>query len=181
MGGTAPLFAGATDLIQEGFIIPAMKLRAEGLLIDGPFEDLLAANVRAPEMVIGDFRAQYFACVRGRALLGDLIDKYGAETVTACMAEAQDYSERIVRAHLAKMPDGEYTGEDFADGPKPGDAPIPIRAHAIIEGDRAVVDLSGSADQVDCPLNSPIASTQSAVYGFFASLMPRGTPVNDGS
>jgi len=181
MGGTAPLFADATDLIQEGFVIPAIKLRAEGLLIDGPFEEMLAANVRAPEMVTGDFRAQYFACVRGRALLGELIEKYGAETIAACMAETQDYSARIVRAHLAHMPDGEYEGEDFADGHKPGDPPIPVRVRAQIEGERAVVDLSGSSDQVNCPLNSPIASSQSAVYGFFASLMPRGTPVNDGS
>ncbi len=97
------------------------------------------------------------------------------------MAEVQAYSEKVMRANLSKLPDGEYTGEDFTDGLRLGDEPIPIRVRVTIAGDEATVDLSESADQVGGPINAPVASTRSAVYTFFVNMMSRGTPVNDGS
>ena len=180
IGGTSALDTEATHLIQEGLVIPAMKLPLDYLL-GGPFEDLLAANVRATELVVGDFRAQVSACQRGCRRLVEQVEKYGRETVLGVMTELQNYAERRLRARLLEIPDGIYAGEDFADGHKEGDAVIPIRVRAEVVGDHASIDLSGCADQVPGPINAPIASTHAAVYGFFAGLLGSGAPVNDGT
>ncbi len=180
IGGASALNDAAEHLIEEGLVIPAIKLPLD-YLTDGPFAELLFANVRAMELVAGDFRAQISACKRGTRLLVQLIEKYGRSTVTAAMSELQDYAERLMHRQIAGLPDGDYYGEDFVDGHKAGDEPIPIRAHVQIEGDCVRVDLSQSADQVNAPINAPIASTYAAVYGFFSGLLPSDSPVNEGS
>ena len=135
IGGASALNDAAEHLIEEGLVIPAIKLPLD-YLTDGPFAELLFANVRAMELVAGDFRAQISACERGTRLLVQLIEKYGRSTVTAAMSELQDYAERLMHRQIAGLPDGDYYGEDFVDGHKAGDEPIPIRAHVQIEGDR---------------------------------------------
>lgn len=181
MGGGAIINANATELFQEGLIIPPMKLKEDVAFRGGVLEQMLGANVRAPGLVLGDYRAQHFACLRGRELLQGMVRKFGHDLVRQAMAELQSYAERLMRANLARLPDGAYRGEDFCDGLRPGDPAIPIRATITIRGDEAEVDLTECADQVAGPVNAPIASTWSAVYTFFVSIMPEGAPVNDGS
>jgi N-methylhydantoinase B len=181
MGGGAIINANATELFQEGLIIPPMKLKEEVAFHGGVLEQMLGANVRAPNLVLGDYRAQHFACLRGRELLQQMVGKFGLATVRQAMEELQAYSERFMRANIARLPDGTYSGEDFCDALTPGDPPITIRATVTIKGDEAEVDLTGCADQVAGPVNAPIASTWSAVYTFFVSIMSQGAPVNDGS
>lgn len=181
MGGGALINATATELFQEGLIIPPMKLKESLAFHGGVLERMLGANVRAPNLVLGDYRAQHFACLRGRELLQQMVTKFGLPIVHVAMRELQAYSERFMRTNLARLPDRTYRGEDFCDPLKPGDPPIPIRATVTVRGDEAEVDLTESADQVPGPINSPIASTWSAVYTFFVSIMSQGAPVNDGS
>ncbi|WP_372624482.1 hydantoinase B/oxoprolinase family protein [Falsiroseomonas sp.] len=181
MGGGAIISATATELFQEGLIIPPMKLKENVAFHGGVLEQMLGANVRAPGLVLGDYRAQHFACLRGRELLQKMVDRFGADVVAQAMTELQDYSERYMRANLARLPDGVYRGEDVCDPLKPGDPPIPIRVTVTVAGEEVVVDLSDCADQVEGPVNSPIASTFSAVFTFFVSMMSETAPVNDGS
>lgn len=181
MGGGAIISATATELFQEGLIIPPMKLKENVAFHGGVLEQILGANVRAPGLVLGDYRAQHFACLRGRELLQKMVRRFGADVVAQAMTELQDYSERYMRATLQRLPDGIYHGEDFCDPLKPGEALIPIRASVTVAGDQVEVDLSGCADQVEGPVNSPIASTYSAVFTFFVSMMSETAPVNDGS
>jgi len=179
IGGTSALDTEATHLIQEGIVIPAMKLPL-AFLTGGPFESFFTANVRAPEMFSGDFRAQVSACQRGVDLLSALSTKYGRETVLDAMHAVKDYAERMMRSRLAELPDGTYQGEDFVDSYLPEGSPLRIRVKMDVNGDDVTVDLRQCADQVPAPINSPIASTHAAVYGFFGGLMAPGTPVNDG-
>jgi N-methylhydantoinase B len=181
MGGGAIINANATELFQEGLIIPPMKLKEDVAFRGGVLEQMLGANVRAPSLVLGDYRAQHFACLRGRELLQKMVEKFGLPVVRQAMEELQSYSERFMRANIAKLPDGTYSGEDFCDALHAGEPPIVIRATITIRGDEAEIDLTGCADQVAGPVNAPIASTWSAVYTFFVSIMSQGVPVNDGS
>ncbi len=180
IGGGAIISATATELFQEGLIIPPMKLKESMAFHGGVLEQIIGANVRAPRLVLGDYRAQHFACLRGRELLQKMVGRFGADIVAQAMMELQDYSERYMRANLTRLPDGVYHGEDFCDPLRPGEPPIAIRATVTVAGDQVEVDLSGCADQVDGPVNSPIASTFSAVFTFFVSMMPEAA-VNDGS
>ncbi len=179
-GAVAGSNADAKDLYQEGVIIPTMRIDVERDLGEGPVEQLLAANVRLPEIVIGDFHAQIAAVLRGRVLLQELFGRYGANLVAACMGELQDYSERMLRAVIKELPDGEYYGEDFLDGRTLNEPQPVVRARVTIDGDNARIDMSESDDQVSWPVNAPVASTHSAVMTVFGQLAGAGVPTNDG-
>lgn len=179
-GAVAGSNANATELFQEGLILPTMRIDIEKDLGDGPVEQIIAANVRMPEIVIGDFHAQISAVMHGRDLMQDLFDRYGFDLATQCMADLQDYSETMLRATIAKLPDGEYFAEDRLDG-RTLNSPQPvIRARVVIDGDNAMVDLSESDDQVSWPVNNPVASTHSAVLTVLGQLAGAGVPTNDG-
>jgi N-methylhydantoinase B len=171
----------ATDLYQEGLIIPTMKIDIERDLGDGPVEQMLRANVRIPKVIIGDFHAQVSAVLRGRQLLQDLFERHGAELLQSCMSEMQDYAERIMRGAISALPDGTYYGEDVLDGQTLGGTQPTVRSKVVISGDEAVVDLSESDDQVGWPVNSPVASTESAVLTIFRLLCGPDVPTNAGT
>ncbi len=86
------------------------------------------------------------------------------------MAEVMDYSERLMRAMLADLPDGEGHFEDFCDGDgipddaRGRDAPFWIRMHVKKTGDRVTVDFTGSDPHVKGPINAPLSVTASGVY-----------------
>ncbi|MER5185739.1 hydantoinase B/oxoprolinase family protein, partial [Streptomyces sp. NPDC002896] len=85
-------------------------------LADGGWlEQLIAINVRAPELVIGDLRAQVSANRTGERRFQELVARFSQERVLRACTELQDYSERMARAVLGSMPDGEYSAEDFVD------------------------------------------------------------------
>ena len=172
--------ANATDLYQEGLILPTMRIDLDRDLNDGPVEQIIAANVRLPDIIIGDFHAQISAAIRGRGLMGELIDRYGLPLIAACMSAVQDYSENMLRATIAKLPDGEYFGEDTLDGQFLGGSQPVIRARVVIDGDSALIDMSHSDDQVSWPVNAPVASTHSAVLTVFGQLAGADVPTNDG-
>ena len=48
---------------------------------------------------------------------------WGRDRLTRTMAEVMDYSERLMRAMLSDLPDGEGTFEDFLDGDGVDDKP----------------------------------------------------------
>jgi N-methylhydantoinase B len=179
-GAVAGSNANATDLYQEGLILPTMKIDVERDLDDGPVERIISANVRLPNIVIGDFHAQISAAMRGRGLICELIERHGLGLIWSCMSALQDYSENMLRATIAKLPDGEYFGEDTLDSQLlNGPQPI-IRARVVIDGDSAMIDMSESDDQVSWPINDPVASTHSAVLTVFGQLAGSGVPTNDG-
>jgi len=182
IGGGAPASnANAREIYQEGFVIPAVKASVSRDLKGGLLSKILGANVRSPDKVVGDFHAQLFAAQRGAELLSAMVGRYGHDTVTACMREVQDHSERVMREGLRAIPDGVYEGEDFTDSQDPDRPPVRIHVRVTVAGDTAHVDLSGSDDQVPYPINAPVASVYSSVFSFFVSMIGEETPVNDGS
>ena len=179
-GAVAGSNANATEVYHEGIILPTMKIN-ERDLYDGPVEAILRANCRLPDLVLGDFHAQLSAVMRGRTLMQELVERHGTELVATAMRELQDYSERMLRATIADLPDGEYYGEDSLDG-QTLDGPQPVvRAKVAIKGDEAFVDLSESDDQVSWPVNCPVASTHSAVMTVFGQIAGASVPTNDGT
>ena len=179
-GAVAGSNANATEIYHEGIVLPAMRINIERDLGGGPLEQFIAANVRLPEIVIGDFRAQISAVLRGRELLGELFARYGAGLAGACMEELQNYSERMMRGIIGSLPDGEYFAEDRLDGQTLDGPQTVIRARVVIEGEEALVDLRKSDDQVSWPVNAPVASTHSAVLTVFGQLADAVVPTNDG-
>jgi len=120
--GSMPL---AREIYQEGIRIPPILLARRGKF-DRDLLRLVLANVRTPEEREGDLLAQCMAIRRGEQRLLELVVKYGLPKVQRNMTALQNYSERMMRAAIAKLPDGEYRFEDQLDNDGISDAPVRI-------------------------------------------------------
>ena len=180
-GAVAGSNANAREIYQEGLILPSMRIDFERDLYGGPVEQIIEANVRCPDVVLGDLRAQVSSVLRGRARLQTLLKRYGQNQITEAMSELQSYSERVMRNVIQQIPDGVYTGDDVLDGEKEADALVPMRARITVSGSDVEVDLTDCADQVTWPINVPVASTQSGTLTLFATLLGPEAITNAGT
>ena len=170
VGSATPGSYGAvTEIYGEGLRLPPLRLVSKGVP-NVDLEKVILANVRTPDERKGDLGAQLAATLRATERLKALAERYGAERLVAYMAEVMDYSERLMRATLADLPDGEGYFEDFCDGdgipdtPDGKDAPFWVRMHVRKRGDRLTVDFAGSDPQVKGPINAPLSVSSSGVF-----------------
>lgn len=170
VGSATPGSYGAvTDIYGEGLRLPPIRLYRNNK-IDRNIEAIIMANVRTPEERIGDLSAQVAANRRACQRLGALAQKHGADGLRAIMAEVMDYSERMMRLMLLKLPDGEARFEDFCDGDgiiedgEDDDAIFWVRMRIKKQGDTIEVDFDGSDPKVAGPINAPLSVTASGVY-----------------
>ncbi len=182
LGGGAPgLNADATDVYQEGLQIPPSCYNMETDWNGGRFERLVAANIRVPQLTIGDFNAQFAANAIGGLRVKELCAKYGVAAVKEAMAELMDYSERRVRAAILEVPDGTYEGEDAVDDDGVTDTPLVIRTQVTIAGDQVKISFDGTCNQIGRNLNSPFSSTMSAALACVKSVLTSADiPFNEG-
>lgn len=181
-GGGAGLNNSATDVYQEGLLLPPMKFRYESDWHGGNFERLLRANVRVPDQTLGDFNAQFSANRIGIERMRHLCRRYGIATVREAMAAWTDLAEARLRAAIQAIPDGTYTGEDAMDDDGVHDQPLWIRAQVTVAGDTLTIGFAGTDGQVTRNINAPWASTFSAVMSCIkAVLIGTDVPFNEGS
>ncbi|MCA3618061.1 MAG: hydantoinase B/oxoprolinase family protein [Methylobacterium sp.] len=196
----------AVDTYAEGLQFKAIKVYDQGRRIEEVWQ-ILNDNIRAPHLVVGDMEAQVKAARIGAERYVELVRKHGLDTVTAAYEDLMDYSERLMRAAISALPDGDYTATTYIDGyldsSDPSRRELPITATLQVRGDELTVDLTGTARQLDDkPINMPLVGTvdcaiwltirsillDSAVYGHIPQnsgltrpiriVAPRGTMVN---
>ena len=182
LGGGAPgLNIHASDVYQEGLRFPPSKYSFANDWNGGAFERLVTANVRVPDLTIGDFNAQFAANAIGVLRVQQLCERYGTARVEAAMKEMQDYSERRVRAAIAKAPKGIFYGEDAIDDDGITDDPLVIKARVTIADDSVEIDFEGTCGQVKRNLNCPYSSTLSAALSCVKSVLTSpDIPYNEG-
>ena len=170
VGSASPGSYGAvTEIYGEGLRLPPVKLYSKGFL-NKDVDAIIFANVRTPDERRGDLGAQIAANRRATERLGALADKYGVDVLVATMAEVLNYSEKMMRTLLARLPDGKSTFEDFCDGDgviDEGDAEdqtFQIKMTVEKTGERISVDFSGTDDAVSGPMNAPLSVTASGVF-----------------
>src|SRR3954453_16645835 len=156
VGGMEPasLPAFSRELYQEGLIIPPTPL-TEGVV------RLFVANARNPKERLGDLRAQIAAHRLAEGRIAELCERRSRERISAAMEELYAYSERMVRAAIAQLPDGEFTAEDVVEGVE---RELTIRATATVDGDEIRIDFDGTSGQDAYNLNCPLSVTKSACY-----------------
>jgi N-methylhydantoinase B len=182
VGGFYPGSMGlCREIYQEGLRIPPVKIVEAGKL-NRSILQLILHNVRTPGEREGDLMSQIGACRVGEARLRELIEKYDAPLIRRLSAELLDYSERLMRAELAKVPSGTVSAEDFLDNDGFGEEPIRIKAAISFNAiDRDVkIDFEGSSAQVESSINAVYAITYSAVYYVFRCLLPGDAPATAG-
>jgi len=183
LGGGAPgLNPEASDIHQEGLVFPPSRYSLSRDWNGGPFERLIAANVRMPEATVGDINAQLAANAIGNERLKDLARRFGPDVLAAAMSGLLDYSERRMRTAISQVPDGTYTGEAQIDDDGLGDEPVTIRAQVTVEGDSIHVGFDGTDDQVATNINNPFASTAASAIACIKSVVTSADiPFNDGA
>ncbi len=178
--GAASYGADATEIFQEGLRFPPCRIVTAGQLNE-LFFPVFEANIRVPSKTSSDLRAQIAALSIGAADVVRLAQRYGAETVVAATAQLQTLSERRMCAAIAQLPRGTFVAEDTVDGDGLDDDPLPVRVALRRDGERLVIDFSGTARQTRGPINCPIASTESAAYYAVTAVLDPGVTPNEGA
>jgi N-methylhydantoinase B len=152
----------ATDAFAEGLQFNAIKIEQEGRKNDFIWQ-ILRDNCRAPQLVVGDMEAQVAACKIGAGRFLELIERYGLETVRNASEDLMDYSERMLRREIEKLPDGVYEAEGHLDGfvshPDERYKNLKIKVTLTVAGSELTVDLTGTDRQLDLPVNMPFVGT----------------------
>lgn len=184
VGGTYPGSMGlCEEIYQEGFRIPPVKIMRGGA-IGRDVLALLLSNVRTPQEREGDLGAQIAACHAGAQRLREVCRRYSLPRVRRAMEEIQDYADELMRALLAKLPEGTFTAEDFLDDDGYGNEPVRIAVAVTVSGSgkkrRVTVDFSGSSPQVRGSINAVEAITYSACFYVFRCLAAAEVPAAAG-
>src|SRR5690606_37386176 len=106
--------------------------------------------------------AQLGALHAGAVRLHDIVERHGAGEVGSAMAALLAYAERLVRAGIARIPDGEYVAEDALEDDGFGNGPLPIRVRVHVTGGAMHIDFSGSAPQTEGGVNAVAPITVAA-------------------
>ena len=182
IGGKTPgsVPPDATEIFQEGLIMPPLKLYDAGVP-NSTLHDLIENNVRIPDVVIGDMRAQMAACHVASARIAAVLDEYGEATFLESVQVLLDSSEAATRVALEKVPDGTFSFADYLDNDGiTMDLRCKIQVTVTVKGSDINFDFQGSDPQVKGPFNSPAASTISAVYYIVRVITDPAIPNNSG-
>jgi N-methylhydantoinase B len=130
---------------------------------------------------MGDLRAQLAACHGVDVALRRLVEQQGLTNVIASMEHLIDYTERLTRAALAELPEGEFSFEDVIDddGIDYG-RPIRLAVSLRLRDGRLTADWSGSSPQVRGAINNTLSYTRAAVYTAVKSVLHGDIPNNEG-
>jgi N-methylhydantoinase B len=156
IGGAVPgsMPSHATSVFEEGLMVPPIRLWDEGVPNEAALK-IMTRNSRMPESLAADLDAECSACLMGAARLAALFVRYGRSTVEDCFDAILENTTRAFRTEiLAKIPDGTYSWEDYAEH----DGVDPPRLHAqritlTKTPDKLVLDFTGTSPQAKGPIN----------------------------
>ena len=181
VGGMSPgsMPQGATELVQEGLILPPVRLVRAGV----PDDDLLSlvlANVRTPDERRGDLAAQRASCAAGAAGWRALIARHGRAEVERAGAALLEYAERRAVARLQSLEGAMGSAEDALEGDGVREGEIPLKVALHVRAGALHLDFAGTAPMVPGNVNCPIQVTRAAALFVLRSLLDDDVPTNDG-
>jgi N-methylhydantoinase B len=156
VGGSVPgsMPADSRTLEEEGVVIHLRELTEAAI-------EELVAQMRQPQERRADLRAQLAANRIGALRLSELANRVGVVDLAEAMRAVLDYAERRTRACIAALPDGVRETQDVLEAPE-GELTLCLKV--TVEGDRLILDFSGSAERHEGNLNCPLAVTLSACW-----------------
>jgi len=168
----------AKDIYSEGTRYPLLKI------IDGGHERrdvilTMRANNRLAGF-IGDLRSQVGAAQLGAARLGELADRYGADTMRAAVEYTLDDARARFSAEISEWPDGTYEADIYVDSDPQGNQDIHVHLAATVAGDRLILDFDGSDDRPHISAWSTFGNTRGNAIAQLASLVDPSIPKNEG-
>jgi N-methylhydantoinase B len=189
VGGSFPgINADAFDVYAEAKVYNGLRWYSKGKLNED-LDRMIFDNVRTETMNRGDMNAMLAACQLGRDRFLRLVDRYGADVVMSAAYDWMDYSERMLRQEIEKIPDGTYGPVVgwLDDDARNRDQRLRVETKVIVEGDEITIDLTGSNPEVPTGYNVPFEGSLlvSCYYAVRTILLdettfPEHVPQNDG-
>ncbi|MBA3451118.1 MAG: hydantoinase B/oxoprolinase family protein [Chloroflexia bacterium] len=173
------LSGDATEVFQEGLLLPPVKIKQRGRDVDDIWKIILA-NHRTPKVTFGDFRGMMASLDLAEQRLHELLDNHGPATIRAACRELIEIAERRMRAEIGTIPDGVYEFEDVIEDDGITDRAYPICLRLTVHDEEIIADFTGSAPQAVGPVNAIYAVTASAVYNAILHLTDPTIPRNEG-
>lgn len=176
VGGTLAL-SGSRDMFEEGLIVPILKIYEHGELNEAVLA-VVKANIRVPDIMMGDFHAMIAANQLGVRRLKEILDEYEMDDFVELTNEMEAYTERSLRSVVRELPDGSYPFSLDIDGIK---RPVHLEVVATVDGDELIVDYTGSDPQrSDEALNAVLNFTFSQTATAVQCVLTPTVPFNEG-
>ncbi len=171
----------ATDAIQEGLLIPPVRVMSEYERLDHGVWEIVRANTRVPHLTLGDIRAQIGANFVIEQKLDDLLTKYGRNAVLGCWTEWIRICEATLRERIrTTFPEGDFLAEDFMDDDGVNlERPYRMSVRITRRGDELHFFLD-SDEQAAGPINFRPCMTAAAVYFCVKAIFALDLPNNVG-
>lgn len=173
-GGRFPggMSSYSTEIYEEGLRLPTVKLYSRGTRNEALLETILA-NVRAPQVWLGDMDAKIAGCWRGQGEMEALLNKYGLDAFVSCCDFLIEQSNRATCEAIGSIPDGIYTHEGIFpdDGFGSPGAAVKLKVVLRVSRENVTVDFTGTDPQATGAINLPLSMTKAMVYGALKALV----------
>jgi len=172
--------ANATEIYQEGMLVPPMKIREAGRALPD-IERLILANSRQPELVRGDMHAQIAVTQMGATRVKELAARFGAATLTQAFAGILRGAADELRAALAKLPQSSAAAEGYLDSDGVDtEQPLKLAVTVTIAEGSASFDFSASDPQAKGPVNLRPSMVEACVFYCLIGSLDPSLHFNDG-
>jgi N-methylhydantoinase B len=165
VGGNVPgnYNPAATEIFQEGVLIPPVKLVRGGVL-QQDILNIVAANTRLPTSMHGDLNGQLAALRLGKERLAELIEQYTAPVLQEVMTELRKRAASQMQRHIAMIPDGTYTAVDYLDNDGITDQSLTVQVCLTVAGDTLTIDFDGTSPACSGPVNIARSTAEASIY-----------------
>ncbi|HET9904992.1 MAG TPA: hydantoinase B/oxoprolinase family protein [Anaerolineales bacterium] len=167
----------ATEVFEEGLAIPLMKLFKAGAANEDLF-DIIRANVRVPDEVIGDIYAQQAGNVVGSRKLLEMMDEYKLDDLEELSNLVLDRTEQSLRDAIKKIPNGIYQSAVTIDG---FDDPVMIHCKVKVADTDIEVDYEGTSPQIRRGINVVMNYTHAYTTYTLMCIVAPDIPNNEGA
>jgi N-methylhydantoinase B len=181
MGGRVPggNAADSTEIYQEGLRIPPCKIFEKGKLNQTLWR-IIENNVRVPDRVLADMRAQIAALEAAAKEVNKLLERYDARELGVYMLDLVDYAERLARESIRKLPQGRVEFTEWNDDDGVGGGPVKIQCALTVADDEIIVDFKGTSSPAGGALNTNYWFTASCTYAALRTVLDPTIPNNAG-
>jgi N-methylhydantoinase B len=176
-GGMPP---SARSLLHEGYRVQGIKIQDKGRINMASLNCVLRST-RDPAYYTLDLRARIAGLNVAKERIKELIIRYGVNKLKAVIQQNMDHSEELARAKLRNLANGTWRAVNYGDwdmGPEPKLWKIFLTATQ--EGDKLILDFTGSSDANKGPTNCMIHGTWGSIFVAIASQLFWEIPGNAG-
>src|SRR5262249_54637477 len=172
--------ADATEMFQEGLLVPPLKIVDAGIA-QTDVERIILANSRQAGLMRGDIQAQIAVTQMGAQRVKELCARFGADMVTEAFAAILKAAADELRAAVGRLPEGEFSADGLldSDGVALG-RPVKLAVTITIKDGIARFDFSNSDPQARGPVNLRPSMVEACVFYAFLGCLSPNLHFNDG-